>query len=63
LPIARSGRSKGEAALPAHAVEALLFGRGSYIVWLRAAIDRFLAQTASGRQMQGGAKLVGGWLA
>ena len=61
--VARSGRSKGEGCLPAHAVEALLFGRGSYIVWLRAAIDKFLARTPSRRQMQGGAKLMGARLA
>ncbi len=55
--------SKGRSSLPAHGVEALLFGRGSYIVWLRAATDKFLAQTASRPQMQGGAKLMGARLA
>jgi hypothetical protein len=54
-----SGRSRGESALTTHGVEALLFGRSSYIFWVRAATDKFLAQMASRRQIQGGAKLMG----
>jgi hypothetical protein len=53
-----SRRGRGESALTSHGVEALLFERGSYIVRVRAATGEFLAQTASARQIQGGAKLM-----
>jgi hypothetical protein len=54
-----SGRTRGDPGLMSHDLEALLFRRGSYIVWVWAATDKFLAQTASRRQMQGRAKLMG----
>jgi hypothetical protein len=56
---AGSGRSRGEPAPTAHGVDALLFGRGSYIVRVRAATGEFLAQSAPPRQIPGGAKLMG----